>query len=467
MELYIRNRQGEQTYQSPVFEGFITIFLPLLFVLATATQDLLSLTLMLYVRYFIILISFLLAKTEDMRKLYFFMIMLNSDLTLYWVNICFSVFYTIKHSFTIKITKTVVLGIILLFWEFIHMFIYVVYPFSGTYFVKELGFALVLMAMLMFMQNVDIVNEFRSLFNYWTTGLLAACTIFYIKYIRRFGISKALSFIAGLGKNSDDDVLYFTFYKDPNMVSRLCGITVIILIILLIYNKEYQLKVNKPTNITLIIGFIFFGMVSGAMSLYLILAVGGILMFVAMFKDLKLKNALGKTVIIQFGVLAGITGVMIFMPNAVNRMTRDLFEGDISSGRMDIWIDYMNVFIEHPFVPFFGVGLQDYQLKMSELYGITSMLLHNVVLEVIVSWGIIGMVILAFLLKFLISECRGEREEKTPFVSFIPLITVFVVFLTGNFFYGYYMNFSFLMIAILAGVYFAQMKARSLKTNEN
>lgn len=388
------------------------------------------------------------------------MIMLNSDYTLYWVNVCFSVFYMIKHGRTIKFTKSLICAFVLLCWEFFHMFIFVVYPFGYSYFVKEFGFMLVLIAVLLFLQKVDIHSEFRGLFAYWVGGLLSACTIFYIKYVMRFGLDKALSFVAGLGKNSDEDVLYLTFYKDPNMISRLCGVSICILLAYLIYNKAYGLKIRRGLCLSSMVALIFFGMVSGAMSLYLMFAVCLVFTFAAICHDLNFK-AVFKTVLIGVtGIGISVITVIVLLPNAVNRMIRDLFVHDVSDGRFDLWLGCLRVFQNHPLLALCGVGLQDYHKKMADLFGTTEMLLHNVIFESIASWGIIGTTIFGIMLFCLVKECRGEKKAPAPLVSYVPAVTVFTVFLTGNFFYGYYMNFSFLMIVILSGIYFAKAKER-------
>lgn len=428
------------------------VLMAITFALITGMQDILHIRMFFYLRLILIAFMFLVLDTSSMCRFYLFALMLSSDVVLYWTNICFGILYTLKCYRSLRFTTTIKVAVLLVLFEFLHSLLFFS---SGNIFIhilKQAGFSLVLLVTLFYIQRCDPVLDFRSMFSYWLFGLLSACTIFYTKYILRFGLAYALSFSAGIGLNSELDSIY-TYNMHPNMLSRLCGITLSIIVIMLLMHRHTQIPIARLPYICIAGLLCFFGFLTGSMSFYLMLSIIAVFTIIAVLKDFKTMRAVKTFLFILCIVLIGIVVMQLWFPNALLRAFRDLGSQDISTGRFTIWLKCLYVFMKAPWICITGIGLQDYHDVMISMFQMDTDLLHNVVLEVILAWGIIGVFLISSILYGIYKEKIHSTLMCTQWIGIVPLAVMAVVFLTGNFFYGYYMNFSFLMITIIFAAY--------------
>lgn len=103
--------------------------------------------------------------------------------------------------------------------------------------------------------------------------------------------------------------------------------------------------------------------------------------------------------------------------------------GDLTSGRMEVFIEYINYMIAHPTKILFGIGLQSVTTKTGMIR-----VPHNAILEIYVCLGVFGMI--AYSLYFVL-VCRIGMKyrnihsfEKHTFINIIPFI-VYFMFIQG------------------------------------
>ena len=93
----------------------------------------------------------------------------------------------------------------------------------------------------------------------------------------------------------------------------------------------------------------------------------------------------------------------------------------------------------------FGIGLFNYNSQITKLYGnlwesypglatyrddvIVYKPSHNNIQEILVVWGIIGMILVILLIKAMIDHYSGQKEK----INYIPMIFLFIYGLQGEF----------------------------------
>lgn len=195
-----------------------------------------------------------------------------------------------------------------------------------------------------------------------------------------------------------------------------CGLTC--------YLKTKKLTIFKKLLIFFGIALsIVFGAMTISRSFYLGLIVT--LLFVLFFKSSG--NRVAKSFVL---ICVIVVVVSLFLSNSdvikkvfsnlQLRLDNGVDEG--SGGRTDIWFSCINYLLDHPINLFFGMGATNYILvgeATNELFAAGS---HNLFLDFLMSWGIIGSTILiVFLLKTL--KRQKESCKTLQHQNFIPLIT--------------------------------------------
>jgi O-antigen ligase len=120
-----------------------------------------------------------------------------------------------------------------------------------------------------------------------------------------------------------------------------------------------------------------------------------------------------------------------------------------STGRIKIWADAFEIFLERPL---FGHGLVQYQHLTDKLTSATPEHVHNILFEALISFGLIGTMTLIYLIgKILVSSARQMRSRQSD--SDIPMFFVATTLLIHGFVSGTYFHMhSMITIAIALGL---------------
>lgn len=189
-------------------------------------------------------------------------------------------------------------------------------------------------------------------------------------------------------------------------------------------NVSHQSKAQTIYSVAVSFFALFIGAVTISRSFYLCLLVS--LVFFVLFKNnTKTKN---KYAIIAFIIILAVVLVytqqsMIdkIIENLNSRMDAGVEEGE--GGRTDIWLSCINYLLTHPIRAFTGFGAANYKVigvTQGELFSAGS---HNLLLDLLMSWGIIGTIVV---LTLCISELHNSikiAKGRVKMQAFLPLIT--------------------------------------------
>lgn len=178
-----------------------------------------------------------------------------------------------------------------------------------------------------------------------------------------------------------------------------------------LYKKK---KINLFVTISLISFYTYFGLQSGTFSI----VIGLLLVMLFIVSSVENKIKLKGLAVITFPLLIFLIYIIFLQP------MMGLRGGISDNGRIDIWVSYLQIFINNIDIMLFGVGggcIQNY----ANIVGLLTT--HNLMLEIIVQFGIIGSIFLCTLILYL---CRNLiiRPSKNPNV--LPLLVMLTFFLT-------------------------------------
>jgi O-antigen ligase len=104
---------------------------------------------------------------------------------------------------------------------------------------------------------------------------------------------------------------------------------------------------------------------------------------------------------------------------------------DLTTGRMDLMAHYHEFVMSDPVHLFFGIGLHDFNKKVMNVYRIARNVPHNGVQELIVAWGLPGLIMFLILWVVMILRAR-QCCKKQGLINYIPLLIILLKVQAGQ-----------------------------------
>lgn len=137
--------------------------------------------------------------------------------------------------------------------------------------------------------------------------------------------------------------------------------------------------------------------------------------------------------------LLGIVYValVVLIVMAITQMFPDLLAGmldrlqteeDITNGRTDLFVIYLQEWSSNIWCLLFGYGIGSYQDVIT-----THNVPHNCIADILVSWGGVGFLLLGCLLTMLYQSSSAKLRKSERFLAFIPVIVALVISVAGQY----------------------------------
>lgn len=216
-----------------------------------------------------------------------------------------------------------------------------------------------------------------------------------------------------------------------------------IILIALLLIMLYKDKSHKIFNMICVVGLVLFGAMTYSKNFFLCLIIEIILYYFYWNKYRKKDYTFIFMSIATIVCIAACVGVFIHLLLTSNSSffvsLRTRFTvNDLTTGRTDIWIYYINWLKNNNLSLIKGMPLSEYKIKRT--IGIhTVSYTHNVFLETMVVFGILEAV---SLFVWLIVWTMKTYNNRKDILYFFPLIMVLIIGATvhGHFEYSYYLN---------------------------
>lgn len=384
-------------------------------------------------------ICLIFCKNNDILKYYIIFNTFSSGTLLYITNMAFFVIYLMRKSFKLNRDNNSKYFIIIGIFEILHIILLVSYKLPTSIILEQLMCGITFTVFAFLLGDKELQKDNEELIKCFVLSTLLVVFIFLLKKINYYGINNIFNLANGIGKIPTDRA--YSLVSNANGVSRKMGISLVLLLDLFI-NK----KINMTRFIVGIISCICLGIMSYSLSFILLIVVVSCCILLYMLFKNKTKNSLFKIFFII--VLVLIIFVLLKNTNIYQKIYKIFYKSitatDISNGRIDIYKYYLNILSSKPAILIFGGGLTTYQIILSN--GVTELAAHNCFLEVVLSWGLVGLcVFLTYFIKLL--KCSIKIKNKT---TLMLLISLLIYMMIGNFFIGYYSNLIIFLVIHLS-----------------
>lgn len=228
---------------------------------------------------------------------------------------------------------------------------------------------------------------------------------------------------ARFGQGTTKDGTRFGLNFNANNYGFICNMAISSLFIL-ISRKE-----NKFIDVILLGLCFFFGLTTLSRTFVVVFLFQVVIFMFATSGTTKQK-------ILTFFKLLFLVLILLIL---VNEFAPFVFENfmarndtdDITNGRGFLFQFYnTHIFSSFKYL-FWGLGLQGYGSKIAELYGANILVCHNGIQELCVTWGILGVVLFAYLLASMIQVSRKSSGVRR-LLAFVPLAVLLLDSMAGQ-----------------------------------
>lgn len=199
------------------------------------------------------------------------------------------------------------------------------------------------------------------------------------------------------------------------------------------------------------LSLIFIG--AGLLTISRVFVLGVVILAVALLLVSFTKSGkLGIRVLVSEGVLA-LFAWIAFRSEVyalLERLGRRTFEAGLLSGREEIYAEAFVSLREDPVLSLLGRGAMGYVLTAQQEGSPLGQMAHNLLLDVIFSWGFIGAALFLLLCSAMMRKCASRNGLRIDAVSLLPAVMLVACLMSGGSMW-YYSSYVFLFVMTVLG----------------
>lgn len=335
----------------------------------------------------------------------------------YAILLCIAI-YIFKYAKTIRFPKYALVVVAMFVWELLHAFVGELSLVESLRDFSELIFLAIVLMAEDFNFSDGLVERTLAYCTFAAVSIVFLVSLRDIRYDLVEFLESGIRF--GL---ADTEAVNFGFNYNQNGLGLLCNMG-IAAILLLRHNKQAKLW-----DYAVIATLFFIGLMTISRSFIICFVLIIVLYVFTQTGSLKKKmtSLLGMAALLVALVLIA----SVVMPQAFSNLEARFMVEDVTNGRNDLFAFYNKHILSDWKHLIFGVGLQNYADKVGRIHNVFTNVSHNSIQEAVVVWGIVGVVLLGYLVYFIIKRARCS-VKKVLIVNYIPLILLFVQSLSGQ-----------------------------------
>lgn len=327
----------------------------------------------------------------------------------------------IKNRKKLFLNRMVIYVFIMMAWEILHFV-------CGDFSLIEMFRCF---AELMFFAVVTCVDfddlDYKTIFRVLSLGVVGICGIMLFMQMQKYGFDLVNVFARNNVKyrfgGMNSETLNFGLNFNSNGLGYICNLSIMGMILLIA--RRQCVKIDY----VLLILSILFGFSTLSRTFFFCLISLVALYTISSIHDL---NRFFKKALLVL-CIAGLTYIILslFVPEIIHNFSNRFDDSDISNGRGDLLIFYLEHIFSAPQYILFGVGLQNFQEKISLIYGSLQQVCHNGFEEVWVAWGFFGVLIFfGMIVDMLRSSLKRDKNE--IILRILPLCILIIDSLAGQ-----------------------------------
>lgn len=327
--------------------------------------------------------------------------------------------YVLKFHKDLRINIAVILVLAMISWELLHCF-------TSDFALMDFLVSVIPLIFLAVMLCVDVSGiEYDFVVRNLAAVVAALCLILLTNLIVRanYNVIAAIANLRRLGVFAENDIL-LGGALNPNTLGVICVLATTGLLQLRTLRNEHQLL-----DVILVIILLVFGALTSSRTFLVCLLLMVLLLILG-----QQRNPTRKIRLLGAMVLLAVLVVLLLnwiFPELLQYYFGRFQASDITTGRNDLMRDYHNYISEHVEVMSFGVGLQDLAHKMLVQQRVSFNLPHNGIQEVIVVWGVPGLILFTLLCVMLVIQSR-KYCKRHILLNYIPLLIVLTKSMAGQ-----------------------------------
>ena len=344
---------------------------------------------------------------------------LHNAINLYMaISVC-AFMYVIKENKRIKLGAIAAVIVSMILWEILHCF-------DSNFSLKLLFVTISPMLLLMVVSGSDMRSlDYSFIVRTMAIVNIIVCVVLFLNLLvsANYSFADALISIRRLGIVTEDSAV-FGATINPNAL----GIINILTMIALLQLRSSGQGSALDFCFTLIL--LVFGFLTASRTFLVCLCVMAILLFLAQRGSAQKKLQF----VVAFTVLVILLFIVLFylFPEQLVYYINRFKNGNVTNGRDMLMSVYHNYIVHNNRVLFFGIGLNDFETKVTRIYNISNAVPHNFIQEIVLAWGIVG-VILVVCLNITMVIRSINCNKKQSLLNFIPLLIILLKSMAGQF----------------------------------
>ena len=363
------------------------------------------------------LMAFVFDDTEIKALIISFMPLVPGFQSKYAVLICMIVLI-IKYFKQLRIPPFIFCVILLMFWEFLHL--NEGYATTAEYLS---GFA-PLMCLAVVVSLPD-KHEDISVFSRVLAVSLAVGSLILIANTVLGSHQSLMSLVqSGFRLGEVEEALNYQITYNANGLGFLCNMTVVGLL------SNIYFKRSKKIDYFLMIFAIVIGCLTVSRTFLLCLA-GTIALYILLQnKAPSYKIRLFITILLLIGI--ALLVLKLVAPDIIDNYVMRFSADDITGGRAYLSDFYNDFIISTPKNFLYGIGIQNINTKIMALKGVDVNVPHNGYQQMLVAWGIVGLLLMLVFIFCLVLYAR-KKNPRVPLMCYLPLVLLLINILAGQF----------------------------------
>lgn len=328
--------------------------------------------------------------------------------------------YVMKYYRRMRIGPSFGLILAMIAWELLHC---MRSEFSPVAFLTAV-IPLIVLGVMMYSDLEDL--DYAFVVRAFSVATLSVCMTLLVKvlYLSGFNILGAVAGLQRLGLDTQEASHSVTVEGGQVNPNTLGIISVLAVTGLMQIRHRGQ---GRRMDILIACILMVFGALTASRTYLACLAFMTVLLIFAQEGSLNRKfRFLGMIVVL---IAVALVVLYLLFPELLVYYISRFFVRDITTGRMDLMALYGEFIVSRPRVLLFGIGLQDYDATLVEIYRIASVVPHNAIQELIIAWGVPGILLFGGLFACMFHAASGRRYT---LLNAIPLLIILFKGLAGQ-----------------------------------
>ena len=192
----------------------------------------------------------------------------------------------------------------------------------------------------------------------------------------------------------------------------------------------FLMKQSKKTDYVCVLLLVTIGALTASRTYLVCLLLMVFLLICGYHGNARKKTRLVVTLVVF--ALVALLLLNLFFPSILEYYIGRFQVEDLSAGRGDLMADYHQYIVSNGDVMFFGHGLSNLDEKLVNIYAVSIGVPHNNIQEIILAWGIPGLLFVGLLIYVIIAESRRYGTHRKSLLNYAPLIIILVKSLAGQ-----------------------------------